>query len=158
MKLHAKPTVRLFAILLLLIIVLLSSWWHSLPQPLFSTPYSSILLDRNNQLLEARIASDEQWRFPPSESLPKSYVSALLLFEDKRFYEHSGIDWLALGRATLQNLKSGKVVSGASTLSMQVIRLARKSEHRDFSTKIIESLQALRLEFSYSKQQISEEY
>lgn len=154
MKLHAKPTVRLFAILLLLIIVLLSSWWHSLPQPLFSTPYSSILLDRNNQLLEARIASDEQWRFPPSESLPKSYVSALLLFEDKRFYEHSGIDWLALGRATLQNLKSGKVVSGASTLSMQVIRLARKSEHRDFSTKIIESLQALRLEFSYSKQQI----
>jgi len=100
LKLHAKPAVRISAVLILLLIVLISSWWHSLPQPLFSTPYSSILLDRNNQLLEARIASDEQWRFPPSKTLPKPYISALLLFEDKRFYEHIGIDGLALARAT----------------------------------------------------------
>ena len=71
---------------------MISSWWHSLPQPLFNSPYSSILLDRNNQLLEARIASDEQWRFPPSETLPSSYIKAVLLFEDKRFYTHSGVD------------------------------------------------------------------
>lgn len=139
-------------------ILVISSWWHSLPQPLFSAPYSSILLDRNNQLLEARIARDEQWRFPPSEQLPKSYISALLLFEDKRFYNHSGVDWLALGRATLQNIKAQKVVSGASTLSMQVIRLARGNEERTLSTKIIESLQALRLEFSYSKDEILKLY
>ena len=154
MKLHAKPAVRISAVLILLLIVLISSWWHSLPQPLFSTPYSSILLDRNNQLLEARIASDEQWRFPPSKTLPKPYISALLLFEDKRFYEHIGIDGLALARATLQNLKAGKVVSGASTISMQVIRLARKGQSRTITTKILESLQALRLEFSYSKAEI----
>jgi len=130
-----------------------------LPQPLFSAPYSSILLDRNNQLLEARIASDEQWRFPPSETLPSSYVTAVLLFEDKRFYNHSGVDWLALGRATVQNLKEQKIVSGASTISMQVIRLARTSqagsiEKRTLTTKLFETLQALRLEFSYNKQQI----
>ncbi len=151
---------RLFAVLTTaVIIVLISSWWYSLPQPLFSTPYSSILLDRNNQLLEARIASDEQWRFPPSKTLPSSYVKAVLLFEDKRFYNHSGVDWLALARATGQNIKAKKVVSGASTISMQVIRLASNSQlsgqnNRTLITKIIETLQALRLEFSYDKQQI----
>jgi len=143
----------------IVVIVLISSWWHSLPQPLFNAPYSSILLDRNNQLLEARIATDEQWRFPQSEILPDAYVKALILFEDKNFYQHSGVDWLALGRATVQNIKAKKIVSGASTISMQVIRLAHASQEaerkkRTLSRKLIETLQALRLEFSYSKQQI----
>lgn len=154
MRNKTKTLVGVSVALLILTALLISSWWHSLPQPLFSTPYSSILLDRNNQLLEARIASDEQWRFPPSEQLPPSYISALLLFEDQRFYQHSGIDVLALGRATLQNIKALKVVSGASTISMQVIRLARGNESRTLSTKIVESLQALRLEYSYSKDEI----
>lgn len=157
-----KKIAALFAVALLVVIsisLLISSWWYSLPQPLFSTPYSSILLDRDNQLLEARIASDEQWRFPPSETLPSSYVKAVLLFEDKRFYNHSGVDWLALGRATVQNIKAQKIVSGASTISMQVIRLASNSQSnarnkRTLTTKLFETLQALRLEFSYNKQQI----
>ena len=159
MRLNVKTqssTVKIIAAVCVAIIfsVLISSWWHSLPQPLFNSPYSSILLDRNNQLLEARIASDEQWRFPPSETLPSSYIKAVLLFEDKRFYTHSGVDFLALGRATLQNIKAKEVVSGASTLSMQVIRLASDNQGRTLSTKLIETLQALRLEFSYDKQQI----
>ncbi|MBQ0732033.1 MAG: penicillin-binding protein 1C [Oleispira antarctica] len=151
-----SSTVKIIAAIFVAIIisVLISSWWNSLPQPLFNSPYSSILLDRNNQLLEARIASDEQWRFPPSETLPSSYIKAVLLFEDKRFYTHSGVDFLALGRATLQNIKAKEVVSGASTLSMQVIRLASDNQSRTLSTKLIETLQALRLEFSYDKQQI----
>ena len=153
-----------FALIAVALITLISSWWYSLPQPLFSTPYSSILLDQDNQLLEARIASDEQWRFPPNEALPDSYVKALLLFEDKRFYSHSGVDWLALGRATVQNIQAKKIVSGASTISMQVIRLAnssinspskdKDSKKRTLTTKLIESLQALRLEFTYDKQKI----
>ena len=159
MRLNVKTqfsTVKIIAAVCVALIfsVLISSWWHSLPQPLFNSPYSSILLDRNNQLLEARIASDEQWRFPPSETLPSSYIKAVLLFEDKRFYTHSGVDFLALGRATLQNIKAKEVVSGASTLSMQVIRLASDNQSRTLSTKLIETLQALRLEFSYDKQQI----
>ncbi|CCK76836.1 Penicillin-binding protein 1C [Oleispira antarctica RB-8] len=151
-----SSTVKIIAAVCVAVIfsVLISSWWHSLPQPLFNSPYSSILLDRNNQLLEARIASDEQWRFPPSETLPSSYIKAVLLFEDKRFYTHSGVDFLALGRATLQNIKAKEVVSGASTLSMQVIRLASDNQSRTLSTKLIETLQALRLEFSYDKQEI----
>jgi penicillin-binding protein 1C len=151
-----SSTVKIIAAVCVAVIfsVLISSWWNSLPQPLFNSPYSSILLDRNNQLLEARIASDEQWRFPPSETLPSSYIKAVLLFEDKRFYTHSGVDFLALGRATLQNIKAKEVVSGASTLSMQVIRLASDNQSRTLSTKLIETLQALRLEFSYDKQQI----
>lgn len=159
MRLNVKTqssTVKIIAAVCVAVIfsVLISSWWHSLPQPLFNSPYSSILLDRNNQLLEARIASDEQWRFPPSETLPSSYIKAVLLFEDKRFYTHSGVDFLALGRATLQNIKAKEVVSGASTLSMQVIRLASDNQSRTLSTKLIETLQALRLEFSYDKQEI----
>ncbi|MFT4908376.1 MAG: penicillin-binding protein 1C [Oleispira sp.] len=159
MRLNVKTqfsTVKIIAAVCVALIfsVLISSWWHSLPQPLFNSPYSSILLDRNNQLLEARIASDEQWRFPPSETLPSSYIKAVLLFEDKRFYTHSGVDFLALGRATLQNIKAKEVVSGASTLSMQVIRLASDNQSRTLSTKLIETLQALRLEFSYDKQEI----
>ncbi len=159
MRLNVKTqssTVKIIAAVCVAVIfsVLISSWWNSLPQPLFNSPYSSILLDRNNQLLEARIASDEQWRFPPSETLPSSYIKAVLLFEDKRFYTHSGVDFLALGRATLQNIKAKEVVSGASTLSMQVIRLASDNQSRTLSTKLIETLQALRLEFSYDKQQI----
>ncbi|MFT4765362.1 MAG: penicillin-binding protein 1C [Oleispira sp.] len=158
MRLNVKTqssTVKIIAAVCVAVIfsVLISSW-HSLPQPLFNSPYSSILLDRNNQLLEARIASDEQWRFPPSETLPSSYIKAVLLFEDKRFYTHSGVDFLALGRATLQNIKAKEVVSGASTLSMQVIRLASDNQSRTLSTKLIETLQALRLEFSYDKQEI----
>jgi penicillin-binding protein 1C len=151
-----SSTVKIIAAVCVAVIfsVLISSWWHSLPQPLFNSPYSSILLDRNNQLLEARIASDEQWRFPPSETLPSSYIKAVLLFEDKRFYTHSGVDFLALGRATVQNIQAQTIVSGASTLSMQVIRLASDNQSRTLSTKLIETLQALRLEFSYDKQEI----
>ncbi|MFT7260266.1 MAG: penicillin-binding protein 1C, partial [Glaciecola sp.] len=159
MRLNVKTqssTVKIIAAVCVAVIfsVLISSWWHSLPQPLFNSPYSSILLDRNNQLLEARIASDEQWRFPPSETLPSSYIKAVLLFEDKRFYTHSGVDFLALGRATVQNIQAQTIVSGASTLSMQVIRLASDNQSRTLSTKLIETLQALRLEFSYDKQEI----
>lgn len=166
-KLHVKrkwlavknPRVLLAVFSTIVVIILISGWWHSLPQPLFNAPYSSILLDRNNQLLEARIAADEQWRFPPSETLPSAYIKAVLLFEDKRFFQHNGVDWLALGRAAVQNIKAQKIVSGASTISMQVIRLAHSSQagrlqKRTLATKLFETLQALRLEFLYSKQQI----
>ncbi len=129
-------------------------WWFCLPKPLFSVPYSKVLLDRHGELLEARISDDEQWRFPVSESLPGDYVKALLLFEDKRFYDHEGVDWLSFARATLQNVKAKRVVSGASTITMQVMRLAQPHQPRSFSRKVIESLQALRLEFLYSKDEI----
>ncbi|HEX5057431.1 MAG TPA: penicillin-binding protein 1C [Gammaproteobacteria bacterium] len=125
-----------------------------LPQPLFSDPLSAVLLDRDGQLLGARIAADQQWRFPELETLPEKYRAALLEFEDKRFYMHPGVDPLALARAAWLNFKHRRTVSGGSTISMQVIRLARENRERSYLEKLIEIVLALRLELRYSKQEI----
>ncbi|HEY1040150.1 MAG TPA: penicillin-binding protein 1C, partial [Bacteroidia bacterium] len=125
-----------------------------LPSPLFETPYSSVLYDKSGKLLAARIASDNQWRFPESKNIPARFVTCLVQFEDKRFYNHLGVDLDATGRATYQNIRSGKVISGGSTITMQVIRLARKNKKRSYFEKLIEMIWASRLELSHSKAEI----
>lgn len=109
-------------------------------------------------MIGAKIAKDGQWRFPLIDSVPLSFEEAIVTFEDKRFRSHLGVDFLALGRALVQNVKAGQVESGASTLSMQVIRLSRKGKPRSLYQKGIEIILALRLEFSYSKDQILQLY
>ncbi len=129
-------------------------FYRCLPEPLFDEPVSSVLLDHNNKLLGAHISSDEQWRFPPLTKVPEKFATSIVSFEDKRFYHHFGVDPLAIARAARLNLKAGHVVSGGSTLSMQVIRLAAHNPQRTFLTKLVEAIRALRLETRYSKQQI----
>lgn len=133
---------------------LLLAYGYCLPEPLFRVPYSVVLEDRDGGLLSARIASDGQWRFPVSDSLPSYYVEALLAFEDKRFFYHPGIDPIAFSRAVWQNLRAGRIVSGGSTLSMQVVRLARGQKPRTLPQKLIEIVLATRLELRYSKREI----
>lgn len=142
---------RLIAALLLLITGI--AFWWCLPEPLFRKPYSTVLLDRNGRLLQARIAADGQWRFHESENVPEKFAKAIVCFEDKRFFHHPGIDVLAIGRAMKQNLRAQKVVSGGSTLSMQVIRLSRNGKRNIFQ-KLLEMVLTLRLELSYTKQEI----
>lgn len=114
-----------------------------------------VLEDRDGRLLGARIASDGQWRFPEIDSVPKSFEIALLEFEDSRFYWHVGIDPLSMARAIRQNLRSRQVVSGGSTLSMQVIRLAVSgAKDRTFWRKLKEMYLAVRMECQYSKKRI----
>lgn len=141
---------------LLLTFVLVVFWWlfFLLPRPLFETSYSFVLEDREGQLMGAVIAEDEQWRFPASDSLPDAYIHAVLAFEDKRFFYHPGVDPLAILRATRQNLNSGRVVSGGSTITMQLARMIRGSEKRGLWDKFIEMLMALRLELGHSKDEI----
>ena len=129
-------------------------FWFSLPRPLFNDPYSTVLLDRNGELLGARIADDGQWRFPPVDSLPEKYKKAAILFEDRFFYYHPGVNPLSLFRALMQNLNNGEIVSGGSTLTMQVIRLSRKGKSRTIPEKIIEMVLASRLELTRSKEDI----
>ena len=124
-----------------------------LPGTLFHAPYSTVVTDRNGTLLGARIAKDGQWRFPPLDSVPYKMRECLICFEDKRFYRHWGVDVLALGRAMWQNVRNRRIVSGGSTLTMQVIRLARQRP-RTLPEKAIEALWATRLEFRCSKQEI----
>lgn len=136
------------------IAVLLTVYYFCLPQTLFDKPYSTVLLDRKGNLLGARIADDGQWRFPGLENVPENFATALVTFEDQRFYRHPGVDILSIGRAIQQNWKTGRVVSGGSTLSMQLIRLSRGQKGRTITEKIIEIILASRLEFRYSKDEI----
>lgn len=124
-----------------------------LPRNLFDVPYSTVVTDKNDDLLGARIAEDGQWRFPPRKSVPEKIEKCLLEFEDNYFYKHWGVNPLAVGRAAMQNLSEKKIVSGGSTLTMQTIRLARNKK-RTFPEKMIEMILATRLEFRYSKAEI----
>lgn len=136
------------------LIVVLAGFYFSLPGKLFNDPYSTVIEDRNGELLSAAIAKDGQWRFPQIQTVPEKFSKALITYEDKRFESHPGIDVLSISRAIEQNLKNNKVVSGGSTLTMQVIRLSRKGKSRTVVEKIIEGIKALRLELRYSKNEI----
>ena len=130
------------------------AFWHCLPEPLFDVPTATIALSREGTLLGARIASDDQWRFPSLTEVPEKFETALTTFEDKRFRSHPGVDLLAVGRAARDNLRARRVVSGASTLTMQVIRLAKGNPQRTLSEKLVEMVQAVRLELGYDKDEV----
>jgi penicillin-binding protein 1C len=136
------------------------AYWFAvcLPDPLFTTPKSTILEDKNGRLLAGRIANDGQWRFPVGDSLPDKFIQSIIHFEDEYFFRHPGINPVSFARAFKQNVKAKRVVSGGSTLSMQTIRLARKGKSRSIGEKLIEVILALRLELSYSKKEILDLY
>jgi penicillin-binding protein 1C len=134
--------------------VLLACYYYSLPASLFSDPYSTVIFDKSGHLLSARIAEDGQWRFPRASGVPVRFEKSLLIFEDQHFYRHPGVNPLSILRALWQNIKSGEVVSGGSTITMQVIRLLRKDKARTIPVKIAEGVLATRLELKYSKEEI----
>lgn len=141
-------------IYLLTFLLFLVWWWNCLPEPLFRAPYSTVTESNAGHLLGARIAKDEQWRFPPGDSVPKRFQEAIILFEDAHFRYHPGVDLLAILRALWQNWEAGSIVSGGSTISMQVIRLSRANPPRTYWEKVTEILRAMRLELRYSKDEI----
>lgn len=140
-------------ILLAVSLLIWIAYLFCLPRRLFEVPYSTVVTGRDGGLIGARIAEDGQWRFPPCETVPSKFAVCLTAFEDRHFYCHWGVNPLATGRALIQNLKAGKVVSGGSTLTMQTIRLSR-GEKRTVGEKLIEMILATRLEFRYSKEKI----
>jgi penicillin-binding protein 1C len=116
---------------------------------------SHVVLDRDGRLLRAYATNEGRWRLPTvAEDVDPRFVQMLLAYEDKRFYEHVGVDPLALGRAAFQLIRQGHIVSGASTLSMQVARLMEPRESRSFSAKFRQITRALQLEFALSKHEI----
>ena len=139
---------------LIVISVLLAGWLCCLPRDLFKgISYATVVTDRGGELLGARIADDQQWRFPPCDTVPFRCATAIVQFEDRHFYRHPGVDPGALVRAAVSNLRAGHVVSGGSTITMQVIRLSRRRE-RTFWQKVVEAVQATRLELRYPKKRI----
>lgn len=120
----------------------------------FNVPYSTVVEAGDGSLLGAKIAADGQWRFPQQDTVPEKFRKCIVSFEDRKFYFHPGIDPFALCRAVFQNVRTRKIVSGASTLSMQVVRLSRKDAERTVLEKLIEMAQTLRLELAKSKREI----
>ena len=125
-----------------------------LPRDIFKgTGYSTVVTDRNGELLGARIAPDGQWRFPPSDSVPLKFQTALIEFEDRYFVWHPGVNPVAAIRAAIGNIKAGRITSGGSTITMQVIRMSRRKQ-RNIVQKVIEAILATRLEFRCNKKEI----
>ena len=124
------------------------------PGELFDDPVCAVLESIDGRLLGARIAADGQWRFPPADSVPEKFARAIVTFEDKRFWHHPGVDPLAVARALRLNARKGEIRSGASTLTMQTIRLSRGNKSRTLGEKLLETALALRLEAYLDKDEI----
>ncbi|NMM50400.1 penicillin-binding protein 1C [Marinigracilibium pacificum] len=151
-KIFIRTSGICLVVLIFLIIVI------PLPKPLFQSPHSTTLYSKNGKLLNVSIADDEQWRFPESDSIPEKYKKSLMLFEDEYFYNHPGVNPVSIFRAIRQNITAGRTVSGGSTISMQVVRMAYGNQSRTKFQKLKEILAAFKLELFYSKEEILKSY
>ena len=129
-----------------------------IPVPRFSDSYSTVLTAKGGELLGARIADDGQWRFPSTNTYSDKYVSCLLEYEDQQFFRHWGFNPVAFFQAFSQNVKAGEVVRGGSTITMQVVRMARGNRPRTYWEKFVEVVLAMRMELRYSKKEILDLY
>ena len=142
----------------LLIAGYLSLRFVPIPPALQRPPVQSIaLVDRNGIPLREKRVEERFSRETRLAEVPPHVIAALLAAEDKRFWTHHGIDWLATGRALLNGIRRGHFVSGASTITQQLIKISERRP-RTFWTKIIEGIQAVRLEQVWSKDQILAAY
>ncbi|MBN2306888.1 penicillin-binding protein 1C [Candidatus Peregrinibacteria bacterium] len=117
------------------------------------------ILDRNGKLLYEKRSSDfGSQTFLEFEKIPKNIIDAVIAIEDKSFYQHSGISLKGIARAAWQNYRAGKIVSGGSTITQQLVRNRLKPEKRDYLYKAHEALLALKLETRLSKEKILEAY
>ncbi|MFH0758469.1 MAG: penicillin-binding protein 1C [Bacteroidota bacterium] len=139
---------------LLVAAMVISIAFLCLPVVTFHDPTNTVLEDSRGALLSARITSDGQWRFPECDSVPYKVGQCIRYYEDQYFRVHPGVNPVSLTKALLRNIKAGRVVSGGSTMTMQVVRLSRKGKPRTVAQKIIEMALALRLELSLSKDEI----
>lgn len=115
--------------------------------------YSKIVLDKNDRYLRVYLDKQEQWHLAYQGQIPEKLKKAILTFEDKYFYKHPGINPVSIIRAFISNIKAGRVVSGGSTITMQVARLHLRGK-RTLYNKLKEALISLKLELLYSKDQI----
>ncbi len=116
------------------------------------------VVDKDNNTLRLFLPNDDMWRFPVAlEDVSQDYIQTVLASEDRHYYMHPGINPLAIVRAAVANIKAGRVVSGGSTITMQLARLMEPKE-RTFWSKLIEAFRALQLEAKYDKRTLLERY
>ena len=154
-----RSWLKLGAILMALLMGLKAlAWLVPLPQEALHRPTSTLVFDRDGQLLQAFISADDMWRIQtPLDCISPHLQQCLLGFEDRWFYRHQGVNPFALGRALVQNLRAGRIVSGGSTITMQIARMM-EPKRRTYLSKFWEVLRAFQLELRYSKRQLLEIY
>lgn len=142
-----------------LAVVALDQWIRSADLPPLPVETARIVADRKGELLRAYPVADGRWRLPVAlEQVDPTYLKMLLAYEDKRFRTHSGVDPLAMARAVFQALWNRRVVSGGSTLSMQVARLLEEGSTGSLSGKLRQMRLALALERHLGKDEILQLY
>ncbi len=135
--------------------------WSLGPLPLAQAQQvSTSVVDRNGKLLRAYAMADGRWRLPVDArtGVDPGYLKLLLAYEDRRFRAHGGVDPLALGRAALQLITRRHIVSGGSTITMQLARLMEPRRERSVTAKLRQMVRALELEQQLSKDQILDLY
>ncbi len=150
-----RPRYVLIAIVTLFLGFFILDWLAPLPEP---KPFSTQIYDREDNLLAAYLSEDDKWRFrSPTTEVSEEMKTAILAKEDQWFYWHPGVNVISIVRALWSNLWSGKRISGASTITMQVARML-EPKPRTFGNKIFEVFRALQLEWHYTKDEILEMY
>jgi penicillin-binding protein 1C len=138
------------------------AWINSLgPLPLAQArQVSTTIVDRNGKLLRAYAMADGRWRLPVDArtAVDPGYLKLLLAYEDRRFYSHGGVDPFALGRAAFQLVTRGHIVSGGSTITMQLARLMEPRRERSVYAKLRQMVRALEIERQLTKDQILDLY
>jgi penicillin-binding protein 1C len=120
---------------------------------------STTIVDHNGKLLRAFAMADGRWRLPAqTKDVDPGYLHLLLNYEDRRFRSHIGVDPLAMGRAAFQLVTRGHIVSGGSTITMQVARLMEPRQERSVAAKLRQMVRAIQLERKLSKDQILDLY
>jgi len=157
MKINRRKHSRIFFILVgLFFFVLLL-----LPDPVKveTRDYSQVILDKDEHILRVFLSSNQQWYLPPDNDfkIPPKLEKAVLAFEDNWFYYHPGLNPVSIIRAFLLNLRQKRIISGGSTITMQLIRVTGSKE-RTYWNKALEMLQALKTELKYSKEDILRMY
>jgi len=113
---------------------------------------STIVLDRDGRLLRAYATAEGRWRLPARvDDVDPRFIDVLLAYEDKRFRHHAGIDPFAFGRAFTQFARNGRIVSGGSTLTMQVARLLEPRAERSLRAKLRQTVRAVEIEHALGK-------
>jgi penicillin-binding protein 1C len=132
---------------------------RAFPPPLDPPQLSAEVVDRDGQLLRAFAAPDGRWRFRAElRRIDPHFLDMLIAYEDRRFREHSGVDPLAIARAARQFVANGRIVSGGSTITMQLARLIEPRESRSLWAKARQAFRAWQIERRLSKDEILERY
>jgi penicillin-binding protein 1C len=142
---------------LLLSVVVAVAYVYSLgPAPLGKNlEFSHLVLDRHGRLLRAYATKEGRWRLPVKvDAVDPRFLKMLFAYEDKRFYQHHGVDPEAMTRAAWQLMTNGEIISGGSTITMQVARLLEPRHKRSLTAKLHQMVRAIEIERVLDKRQI----